>query len=134
MIVNVAAAHDSSPHQFKSAYVASKHGRAGADEGDCSRDCRVLNYRQRHLSWLHVFPLVEKQMPATAKARGITQDEVVKNVLFYAQPTHQFVTPEEIGALALFLYTNAAASISAAALPNGWRNDDHIIAGGSCRR
>ena len=67
-------------------------------------------------------PLVEKQIPETAKARGITEDEVVKNVLLHAQPTHKFVTTEQIGELVVFLCTRAAASITGAAIPieGGW--------------
>ena len=62
-------------------------------------------------------PLVEKQIPETAKARGISEEMVVRDVLLHAQPTRQFVTTEQIGALAVFLCTGAAASITGAALP-----------------
>ena len=67
-------------------------------------------------------PLVEKQIPETAKSRGITEEEVVKTVLLHAQPTRQFVTVEQVGALCVFLCTDAAASITGAALPieGGW--------------
>jgi 3-hydroxybutyrate dehydrogenase len=67
-------------------------------------------------------PLVEKQIPETAKARGISEEEVVKTVILAAQPTREFVTTEEISALAIFLCGEAAASITGAALPidGGW--------------
>ena len=67
-------------------------------------------------------PLVEKQIPETAKARGIPEQEVITTVLLHAQPTRQFVTTEQIGALAVFLCSNEAASITGAALPidGGW--------------
>jgi 3-hydroxybutyrate dehydrogenase len=67
-------------------------------------------------------PLVQKQIPETAKARGITEEQVIKDVLLHAQPTREFVTTEQVGALALFLCGDAAASITGAALPieGGW--------------
>jgi 3-hydroxybutyrate dehydrogenase len=67
-------------------------------------------------------PLVEKQIPDQAKSRGISEETVKRDVLLHAQPTKKFVTTEEIGALAMFLCTDAAASITGAALPidGGW--------------
>ena len=67
-------------------------------------------------------PLVEKQIPDTAKARGISEDEVIRDVLLGAQPTKQFVTTEQLGALCVFLCSDAAASITGTALPvdGGW--------------
>jgi 3-hydroxybutyrate dehydrogenase len=67
-------------------------------------------------------PLVEKQIPETAKARGITEEQVVRDVLLAAQPTRQFVTVEQVGALANFLASDMAAQITGAALPidGGW--------------
>ena len=67
-------------------------------------------------------PLVEKQIPETARARGISEEEVIRDVLLHAQPTRKFVTTEQIGALAVFLCSDAAASITGAALPveGGW--------------
>ena len=67
-------------------------------------------------------PLVEKQIPDTAKARGITEDAVKRDVLLAAQPTKKFVAVEEVAALAAFLCSPAAASITGALLPldGGW--------------
>jgi 3-hydroxybutyrate dehydrogenase len=121
-IVNVASAHALVASPFKSAYVAAKHGLAGltktvaletAEHGiTCNAICPgyVLT------------PLVERQIPETAKARGISEEEVVRTVLLAAQPTHRFVATAEIGALALFLCGEAAASITGAILPvdGGW--------------
>jgi 3-hydroxybutyrate dehydrogenase len=66
--------------------------------------------------------LVEKQIPDTDKARGITEEEVKRDVLLAAQPTMKFVTTEQIAALAVFLTTDEAASITGASLPidGGW--------------
>ena len=65
---------------------------------------------------------MEKQIPETAKARGLTEEEVKRDVLLAAQPTKKFATVEELGALAAFLTSDAAASITGAALPvdGGW--------------
>ncbi|MEX2644528.1 MAG: 3-hydroxybutyrate dehydrogenase [Acetobacterales bacterium] len=121
-ILNVASAHGLVASPYKSAYVAAKHGIVGftktialegAEHGvTCNAICPgyVLT------------PLVEKQIPDTARARGITEDEVKRNVLLAAQPTKQFVTVEQIAALACFLCSDDAASITGAALPieGGW--------------
>jgi 3-hydroxybutyrate dehydrogenase len=67
-------------------------------------------------------PLVEKQIPDTAKARGISEEAVVRDVLLAAQPTKKFVTVEQVAALVSFLCTEGAASITGAVLPieGGW--------------
>jgi 3-hydroxybutyrate dehydrogenase len=67
-------------------------------------------------------PLVEKQIPEQAIARGISEDEVKRDVILGAQPNKRFVTTEQIGALAVFLCSDAAASITGSALPidGGW--------------
>ena len=67
-------------------------------------------------------PLVQKQIPATAKARNLTEEQVVRDVLLHAQPTRKLVTTEEIGAPAVFLCTGGGASITGATLPieGGW--------------
>ena len=67
-------------------------------------------------------PLVERQIPDTAKARGITEEEVKRDVMLAAQPTKEFVTVEEIAALAIFLASDAARNITGAMLPmdGGW--------------
>ena len=67
-------------------------------------------------------PLVEGQIEDTAKARGISRDDVINNVLLAAQPTKRFVTVEELGAASVFLCSDAARSITGVALPvdGGW--------------
>ena len=67
-------------------------------------------------------PLVQKQIPDTAKARGITEDQVINDVLLHTQPTKKFVQIEEVAALAAFLASDAAASITGAIMPieGGW--------------
>jgi 3-hydroxybutyrate dehydrogenase len=67
-------------------------------------------------------PLVEKQIPEQAKARGITEQQVISDVLLAAQPTKRFVTVEELSATVNFLCTDHARSITGIALPvdGGW--------------
>jgi 3-hydroxybutyrate dehydrogenase len=121
-IVNIASAHALVASPFKSAYVAAKHGIAGLTK------TVALEVAERGITVNAVCPgyvltpLVEKQIPGTAKARGITEEEVVREVLLAAQPTKQFVTVDEVAALTLFLASGAAASITGAILPvdGGW--------------
>jgi 3-hydroxybutyrate dehydrogenase len=121
-IVNVASAHALVASPFKSAYVSAKHGILGltktvalevAEQGiTCNAVCPgyVLT------------PLVEKQIPDTAKARGITIEEVKRDVLLKAQPTKQFVTVEQVAGTTVFLCSDAAASITGThiAIEGGW--------------
>ncbi|WP_299152103.1 3-hydroxybutyrate dehydrogenase [uncultured Tateyamaria sp.] len=121
-IINVASAHGLVASPYKSAYVTAKHGIVGltktvaleaAEHGvTCNAVCPgyVLT------------PLVEGQIPDTAKARGITEEEVKRDVLLAAQPTKEFVTVEQLGAVCTFLVTDAAASMTGTALPvdGGW--------------
>ena len=121
-IVNIASAHGLVASPYKSAYVAAKHGILGltkvvalevAEQGiTCNAICP--GYVKT--------PLVEGQIDDTAKARGLDREQVVKEVILHAQPTKQFVTTDQIGALTLFLCSDAAASITGSALPvdGGW--------------
>ena len=67
-------------------------------------------------------PLVEKQIPETAKARGMTEADVISHVLLEAQPTRKFLTVQQVAALTVFLASDEAASIAGAILPvdGGW--------------
>jgi 3-hydroxybutyrate dehydrogenase len=121
-IVNVASAHALVASPFKSAYVAAKHGIAGLTK------TVALEVAEHNITCNAVCPgyvltpLVQKQIPDTAHARGISEDEVVRNVLLAAQPTRKFVTVEEVAALVRFLCGSDAASITGAVLPieGGW--------------
>ena len=121
-IVNIASAHALVASPFKSAYVAAKHGIAGFTK------TVALEVAERGITVNAVCPgyvltpLVEKQIPDTAKARGISTEAVVRDVLLAAQPTKKFVTVEEVAALTAFLCSNEAASITGAVLPieGGW--------------
>jgi 3-hydroxybutyrate dehydrogenase len=121
-IIQVASAHALVASPFKSAYVAAKHGIAGLTKTvalEVAEQGITVNAVCPGYVWT---PLVEKQIPETAKARGITEAEVIQNVLLTAQPTKKFVTVEQVAALAGFLASEAAASITGAVIPidGGW--------------
>jgi 3-hydroxybutyrate dehydrogenase len=121
-IINIASAHALVASLFKSAYVAAKHGLLGLTKTIALETAEHGITANAICPGYVLTPLVEKQIPETAKARGITEDEVIRDVLLHAQPTRQFVTTEQLGALSVFLCTRAAASITGAALPveGGW--------------
>ena len=121
-IINVASAHALVASPFKSAYVAAKHGVLGltkvlALEG--AEHGITANAICPGYVWT---PLVENQIGATAEARGISREAVIRDVLLAAQPTKRFAETDEIGALAVFLAGPGARSITGTALPvdGGW--------------
>ncbi|MGM4930220.1 3-hydroxybutyrate dehydrogenase [Tardiphaga sp. 619_E2_N8_5] len=121
-IVNIASAHALVASPFKSAYVAAKHGIAGLTK------TAALEVAEHGITVNAVCPgyvmtpLVEKQIPEQAKARGITEQQVISDVLLAAQPTKRFVTVEELSSVVNFLCTDHARSITGIALPvdGGW--------------
>ena len=121
-IVNTASAHSLVASPNKSAYVAAKHGVAGFTKTvalEAARDGVTVNCISPGYVWT---TLVENQIPDTMKARGLTREQVMNDVLLAAQPTKRFVTPEEVAALALFLCRDEAASITGAnlSMDGGW--------------
>jgi len=121
-IINTASAHALVASPDKVAYVAAKHGIAGMTKVvalETAQHNITVNAICPGYVWT---PLVEKQIPDTARARGIPEEEVKRDVLLAAQPTKQFVTVEQVAALAVFLCQDAAASITGAILPidGGW--------------
>ena len=121
-IVNVASTHGLVASPFKAAYVAAKHGVVGltkvtalemAEKGiTCNAICPGYVYT----------PLVEAQIEAQAKAHGIAREAVVRDVLLAQQPNKRFATVDEVGAFAVFLVSDAAASITGTsiAVDGGW--------------
>jgi len=121
-IINIASAHALVASPFKAAYVAAKHGMLGLTRTVALETAEHGVTVNAICPGYVLTPLVQKQIPETAKARGISEEAVIRDVLLHAQPTRQFVTTEQIGALAAFLCTDAAASITGTALPvdGGW--------------
>ncbi len=121
-IINVASAHAHVASPFKSAYVAAKHGVLGLTK-TVALEGAQFNVRCNAISpgYVHT-TLVENQIPDTMKARGLTREQVISDVLLAAQPTKQFVKVEDVAGLALFLTTPAADQINGAALniDGGW--------------
>jgi len=121
-IVNTASAHALVASPYKAAYVAAKHGLAGLTKVVALETAEAgitVNAICPGYVWT---PLVEKQIPDTMKARGLTADEVKRDVILYAQPTKEFVTVEQVAELAVWLCSDAAKSITGALLPmdGGW--------------
>jgi len=121
-IINVASAHALVASPFKSAYVAAKHGIAGLTKTIALEVAEHGITANAICPGYVLTPLVEKQIPDTAKARGISEDAVKRDVLLAAQPTKQFVTVEQVSALAVYLASDAAASTTGTVLPidGGW--------------
>jgi 3-hydroxybutyrate dehydrogenase len=121
-IINTASAHSLIASPNKSAYVAAKHGVAGFTKSvalECAQDGVTVNCISPGYVWT---TLVENQIPDTMAARGLTRDQVINDVLLAAQPTKQFVTVDQVAALALFLARDEAASITGAnlSMDGGW--------------
>ena len=121
-IINTASAHALVASPFKSAYVTAKHGIAGLTK-TVALEAATAGVTCNAICPGYVWtPLVEKQIPETMEARHLTRDQVINDVLLHAQPTKQFVTVDEVAALALFLCSDGAKSITGAILPidGGW--------------
>lgn len=121
-IVNVASAHALIASPYKSAYVAAKHGIAGLTK-TVALEAATHGVTANAICPGYVWtPLVEKQIPDTMAARGLTKEQVIEDVLLEAQPTKKFVSVDQVAALALFLASEEAASITGAILPvdGGW--------------
>ncbi|MDX5594912.1 3-hydroxybutyrate dehydrogenase [Pseudovibrio sp. SPO723] len=121
-IINTASAHALVASPFKSAYVSAKHGIAGLTKTvalEVAEHKITVNAICPGYVWT---PLVEAQIPETMKARGLTEEQVKKDVLLAAQPTKEFVTVEQVAGVALFLCTDAASSITGSMIPidGGW--------------
>jgi 3-hydroxybutyrate dehydrogenase len=121
-IINTASAHALVASPFKAAYVAAKHGIGGLTK-TVALEVATKNITVNAICPGYVWtPLVEKQIPDTMKARNMTAEQVKNDVILAAQPTKRFVTVEEVAALAVYLASDAARSITGAVLPmdGGW--------------
>ncbi|SDR63259.1 3-hydroxybutyrate dehydrogenase [Rhizobiales bacterium GAS191] len=121
-IINTASAHSLVASPFKSAYVAAKHGIAGLTK-TIALETATFGVTVNCISPGYVWtPLVEKQIPDTMKARNMTKEQVINDVLLEAQPTKQFVTVDQVASLALYLCSDAASQITGAnlSIDGGW--------------
>jgi 3-hydroxybutyrate dehydrogenase len=121
-IINIASAHGLVASPFKSAYVSAKHGVLGLTKttaleiAEAGITCNAICPGYVHT------PLVDGQIKDTAKARGLTEEQVVRDVILAAQPSKQFVTFDQLNGMILYLASDAGASVNGAALSidGGW--------------
>jgi 3-hydroxybutyrate dehydrogenase len=121
-VINLTSAHSLVASPYKSAYVAAKHGVAGLTKTvalEVAQQGITVNAIAPGYVWT---PLVANQIPDTMKARGMTEEQVKRDVLLAAQPTKQFVTIEQVAALMLFLCSDAASAITGStySVDGGW--------------
>ena len=121
-IISTASAHSLIASPNKSAYVAAKHGVAGLTKTvalETAQHGITVNAISPGYVWT---PLVEKQIPDTLATRDLTREQVINDVLLAAQPTKQFVTVDQVAAMALYLCRDEASAITGAnmSLDGGW--------------
>ncbi len=121
-IINLASAHSLVASPYKSAYVAAKHGIAGLTK-TVALEVAEFGVTVNAVSPGYVLtPLVEAQIPATAKVRGISEDEVIQTVMLANQPTRKFVEVDDVAATVAFLCSDAAKGITGSniTIDGGW--------------
>ena len=121
-IISTASAHSLVASPFKSAYVTAKHGLVGLTK-TVALEAAAFGVTANCISPGYVWtPLVENQIPDTMKARNMTKEQVINDVLLAAQPTKQFVTVDQVAAIAVFLCSDAASQITGAniSVDGGW--------------
>jgi 3-hydroxybutyrate dehydrogenase len=121
-IISTASAHALVASPYKAAYVTAKHGLAGLTKV-VAMEVATAGITVNAIAPGYVWtPLVEKQIPDTMKARNLTKEQVIRDVLLEAQPTKEFVTSEQVAALALFLCGDNAAQITGTnlSIDGGW--------------
>ncbi len=121
-IISTASAHSLVASPFKGAYVAAKHGLAGLTKTaalELATHKITVNCISPGYVWT---PLVERQIPDTMKTRGLTREQVINKVLLDSQPTKEFVTAEQVAAVAIFLCSDSAAQITGTniSVDGGW--------------
>ena len=121
-VVNIASAHGLRASPFKSAYVTAKHGVVGMTKVVALETAKEAITANAICPGYVLTPLVEAQIPNTAKEYGISEDEAVEKVILLKQPSKEFVTVEQIGGIVTFLCSDAAAQITGTtiAADGGW--------------
>ena len=121
-IINTASAHSLTASPFKSAYVSAKHGLAGLTKTvalELAQSGVTVNCVSPGYVWT---PLVENQIPDTMKARNLTREQVINDVLLAGQPTKRFTQVDDLGAMAVFLCREEAGNITGSnfSMDGGW--------------
>jgi 3-hydroxybutyrate dehydrogenase len=121
-IVNIASAHGLVASPFKSAYVAAKHGVLGLTKAAALELAETLVTANAVCPGFVDTPLVRGQIADQAKVRGMSEERVVNEVILASQPTHRFITVEQVAEMVLFLCSEAASGITGTAfsLDGGW--------------
>ena len=121
-VLNIASVHGLVASAQKSAYVAAKHGLVGFTKS-AALECATTGVTHNAIcpGWV-LTPLVQKQVDARAASAGVSQEESKRQLLAEKQPSLQFTTPEQLGALAVFLCSAAADNIRGVAwnVDGGW--------------
>ena len=122
-VINIASAHSLVASPYKSAYVAAKHGIAGLTKTAALELATLRHHLSTRSAPGYVWtPLVEAQIPDTMAARKMTKEQVIDEVLLKAQPTKEFITIDEVAALAMYLCSDAAKGMTGGilSLDGGW--------------
>jgi len=121
-VVNIASAHGLRASPFKSAYVTAKHGVVGMTKVVALETAKQGITANTICPGYVMTPLVEKQIPGTAKEYGISEDEAIEKVILLKQPTKEFVTVEQVAGIAVFLCSDDAAQITGTSISvdGGW--------------
>ncbi len=121
-IVNIASAHGLVASEFKSAYVASKHGLVGLTKA-LALEGAPFNITVNAICPGYVkTPLVEKQIAEQAKVHGIPESEVINHIMLNKQAVKEFVSIETLGQMALLLASEGSTAITGTTIPvdGGW--------------
>ncbi|WP_425985092.1 3-hydroxybutyrate dehydrogenase [Ensifer sp. R-19] len=121
-IINIASAHGLVASPFKAAYVAAKHGVLGLTKTVALEVAENGITANSICPGYVLTPLVEKQIPDQARTRGITEQQVINDVMLKGQPTKKFITVEQVAALAVYLAGEDAAQITGThvSMDGGW--------------
>jgi 3-hydroxybutyrate dehydrogenase len=121
-IINIASAHGLVASSQKSAYVAAKHGLVGLTKVTALETASTnITCNAICPGWV-LTPLVQRQVDARAQNLGVSNEEAKKGLLSEKQPSGEFVSPEQLGALVVFLCSDAASQVRGAAwnMDGGW--------------
>lgn len=121
-VINIASAHGLTASPYKSAYVTAKHGVVGMTKVAALETAREPITANAICPGYVLTPLVEAQIPSTAKEYDMTEEEAIEKIILDRQPSKEFATVEQLGGMAVFLCSDAAAQITGTSLSmdGGW--------------